>query len=193
MTISYCKWESYIWKNELATQSDRVAVHFAEAISDDESLKHNPYHMLDRAIVLSGFAIRRMVEKRLVTDRLAAEEISVRIFPARHDGEFRHPYVGYAGESAFRNYDLERPLSQGLKIGDVANEIIHASQIMVSHGEESVQDGLLIASDWRLKDRLLHFTIDELSSLVRHVLDDFVRFESEQWDPETGKVSATRE
>jgi hypothetical protein len=50
MTISYCKWESYVWKNELATQSDRVAVHFAEAISDDDSLKHNPYHMLDRAI-----------------------------------------------------------------------------------------------------------------------------------------------
>lgn len=193
MTISYCKWESYIWKNELATQSDRVALHFAEALSDDDSLKHNPYHMLDRAIVLSGFAIRRMVEKRLVTDRLTAEVISVRVFPARHDGDFRHPYVGYAGESASRNYDLKQPLFQELKIGDVANEIIHASQIMVSHSEENVQDGLLIASDWRLKDRLLHFTIDEFTSLVRRALDDFVRFESDQWDPETGKVSATRE
>jgi hypothetical protein len=193
MTISYCKWESYIWKNELATQSDRVALHFAEALSDDDSLKHNPYHMLDRAIVLSGFAIRRMVEKRLVTDRLANEEISVRIFPSRQNGDFRHPYIGYAGESAFRNYDFEQLRFQGLKIGDVANEIIHASQIMVSHREEKVQDGLLIASDCRLKDRLLHFTIEEFSSLVRRALDDFVRFESEQWDPETGKVSATRE
>jgi hypothetical protein len=64
---------------------------------------------------------------------------------------------------------------------------------MVSHGEENVQDGLLIASDWRLKDRLLHFTIEEFSSLMRRALDDFVRFESDQWDPETGKVSATRE
>jgi hypothetical protein len=134
-----------------------------------------------------------MVEKRLVTDRLANEEISVRIFPSRQNGAFRPPYIGYAGESAFRNYDFEQSRFQGLKIGDVANEIIHASQIMVSHGEENVQDGLLIASDWRLKDRLLHFTIDEFSLLVRRALDDFVRFESEQWDPETGKVSATRE
>jgi hypothetical protein len=89
-----------------------------------------------------------MVEKRLVTDRLANEEISVRIFPSRQNGAFRPPYIGYAGESAFRNYDFEQSRFQGLKIGDVANEIIHASQIMVSHGEENVQDGLLIASDW---------------------------------------------
>ena len=75
----------------------------------------------------------------------------------------------------------------------MANEINHASQIMVSHGEENVQDGLLIAPDWRMKDRLLHFTIEEFSSIVRRALDDCVRFESEQWNPDTGKVSATRE
>jgi hypothetical protein len=193
MSIAYCKWESYIWKNELATQSVRVATHFAEALSGDDGVEHNPYHMLDRAIVLSGFAIRRMVEKKLVTDRLANEEINVRIFPSRQNGDFRHPYIGYAGESAFRNYGFEQPLSQRLKIGDVANEIIHASQIMVAQGERNVQDGLLIASDWHLKDRLLHFTIDEFSALVRRVLDDFVRGETERWDPETGKVFATRE
>jgi hypothetical protein len=113
MTLSYCKWESYIWKNELATQSERVAVHFAEALSDDDSLEHNPYHMLDRAIVLSGFAIRRMVEQRLVTDRLANGEINVRIFPSRQNNDFRHPYIGCAGEGAFRNYDFEKSLSQG--------------------------------------------------------------------------------
>jgi hypothetical protein len=192
MPISYCKWESYIWKNELAMQSARVATHFAEALSNDDVVDHNPYHMLDRAIVLSGFAIRRMVEKKLITDRLANEEISVRIFPSRQNGDFRHPYIGYAGEDAFRNYDFEQPLSQQLKIGDVANEIIHASQIMVSHAEDDVQDGLLIASDWRLKDRLLHFTIDEFSSLVKRALDDSVMIETERWDPETGKVFATR-
>jgi hypothetical protein len=191
MPIMYCKWQSYIWKNELAMQSARVVTHFAEALSDDR-FDHNPYHMLDRALVLSGFAIRRMVEKRLVTDKLANEEIDVRILPSRKNGEFRHPYVGYAGEDAFRNYDFEQPLSQGLKIGDVANEIIHATQIMLVQEESAVRDGLLVASDWRTKDRLLHFTIDEFSALSRRVLDDFVGFETESWDPETGKVKATR-
>lgn len=193
MSIAYCKWQSYTWKNELSEQSGRVATHLAEALDEDSNPGHNPYHMLDRAIVLSAFAIRRMVEKRLITDRLSKIDIDVRIFPSRPNADFRQPYIGYAGEDAFRNYDLESSLSQQLKIGDVANEIIHASQIMVSKGEANVKDGLLIASDRNLKHRLLHFTIEEFSALTKLVLDDFVRLERDEWDPQTGKTSAVRE
>jgi len=75
MPICYGDWESYPWKNELALQTERVALHYAELLSDDVDGAHNPMDMLDRAIVLAAFAMRRMFEKKLVTDKLAREEI----------------------------------------------------------------------------------------------------------------------
>jgi hypothetical protein len=75
MTITWGRWEGHPWKNELAVQSERVTIHFNEILSDSIEGQHNPFDMLDRAIVLSGFAVRRMIEKRLVTDRLAKAKI----------------------------------------------------------------------------------------------------------------------
>ena len=41
--------------------------------------------------------------------------------------------------------------------------------MMFVHDEETILTGLLIASDWHLKDRLLHFTIEEFSAMVKRV------------------------
>ncbi|MGY3589021.1 hypothetical protein ACVIGB_002024 [Bradyrhizobium sp. USDA 4341] len=172
-------------------QRDRVVSHFAEAISDAD-VPHNPLHMLDRALMISAFAIRRMVEKRLITDKLADVQITVRTFPSRDNGEFHQPYVGESGGTVHNNYSIEKPELKDLKIGEFANEIIHASQLMIVQDEYGIEDGLAIASDWHLKKRLLHVTPDEFSGVVDLILNDFVRIQSEAWDPATGKVTATR-
>jgi hypothetical protein len=65
--------------------------------------------------------------------------------------------------------------------------------MMFVHDEETIPTGLLIASDWHLKDRLLHFTIEEFSAMVKRVLDDWVTSGTDRWDWETGKVDARRE
>ena len=80
-----------------------------------------------------------------------------------------------------------------MKINDVANEIIHSSQIMFAYDEKTIPTGLVIASDLRQKDRLLHFTIEEYSAMVKRVLDDCVVSGSDHWDLQTGKVYARRE
>jgi hypothetical protein len=193
MPISYGPWQSYPWKNELALQSGRVVIHYAEMLSDDFGGEHVPMDMLDRAIVLAAFTIRRMFERRLVTDKLANEKISLRTFQRLHSEEFREPYIGYSGGEAFRNYGFEKASTKHLKINDLANEIIHASQLMLVHNEETIPTGLLIASDWHLKDRLLHFTVEEFSAMAKRVLDDCVTSTTDRWDWETGKVSARRE
>src|ERR1700686_5755428 len=100
MPISYGTWQVYPWKNELATQK-RVAHHYSELLDDDFQGEHSPLDMLDRAIVLSGFAIRRMFEKRLVTDKLRNVEIAVRTFSTKHKEKFRPPYVSDSGGMAF--------------------------------------------------------------------------------------------
>jgi hypothetical protein len=193
MPISYGAWQVYPWKNELATQSERVAIHYSELINDEFEGEHSPLDMLDRAIVLSGFAIRRMFEKRLVTDKLRNVEISVRTFSAKHKETFRPPYVSDSGGMAFQNYNLEVAETKLIKIADLANEIIHASQLMFVDKEKMISTGLLIASDWHLRHRLLHLTIEEFTAVVKQVLDDFVRSTCDEWDHEKGKVRATRE
>ena len=191
VSASSCNWESYPWKNELAEQLDRVEVHFAEAADDEYEGEHNPLHMLERALVLAAFAVRRMIEKRLVTDRLVSHSVSIRSFPAR--GRLRRPMHGASGGQVFENYDFEAPAVLNLPMAKVANEIIHSSQLLVLSGLGLVKDGLLIASDFGLKTRLLHLTIEEFRGYARLVLDDRIRLSADDWDHETGKVTARRE
>jgi hypothetical protein len=192
MTISYGRWQSYPWKNELALQSERVAIHYAEMLRDDSSIEHSPMDMLDRAIVLAAFAMRRMIEKRLITDKLASEKIAVRIFQSLRSKEFREPFISHSGGGAFRNYNFSKHGTRVLKINDVANEIIHSSQLMFVHDEETIPTGLLIASDLHLKDKVLHLSIEEFSAMAKRVLDDRVTFTTDRWDCQTGKVCAIR-
>jgi hypothetical protein len=195
MGIAWGHWQSYPWKNELVTQSERVTAHFHEILSDSFEGEHNPFDMMDRAIVLSAFVIRRLIEKRLVTDRLSEAQIQVRSFPRTRDGNFQEPFHYSAGvSSALRdNYNLDQELTISMRYWDLANEIIHASQIMVIYDEITVSKGLLIASDWRLKDRILHLTIDEFQSFVRAVLDDRVRSFHDYRDEKTDKAMSKRD
>lgn len=73
------------------------------------------------------------------------------------------------------------------------NEIIHAYQLMYIYNENSIPNGLLIASDWNMKTRLLHLTIEEFDVMVQLVLNDRVLTTKDSWDPETGTVHAIRE
>lgn len=126
MPVSYGPWRAYPWKNELALQRERVGLHFAEMLQDEFSGEHSPWAMLERAFVLAGFAMRRMFEKRLVTDRLAAEIICIRTFNSKLEN-FRRPYIGFSGGAAFQSYDFEAAGNQAMTINDLANEIIHSS------------------------------------------------------------------
>jgi hypothetical protein len=131
MTICYDDWQAYPWKNELDVQSKRVTIHYAEMLSEEVERAHSPMHMLDRALVLAAFAIRRLCEKRLVTDELRAEKIAVRSFPADTSEDFRVPFKSRSGKDAFRSYHFDKPTTTLLTIGDLANEIIHSSQFYV--------------------------------------------------------------
>lgn len=188
------EWESYHWKNDLQLHAERVEAHLNEALNDEFENEHHPLHMLERALVLSAFCVRRMVEKKVVTDQLAASKIPVRTFLS--SPTYRPPLFSTSGTNytVFSNYALEKPVFEDIKVGDVANEIIHSSQLLVFEGAGSEpKSGLFIASDFRMKRRLLHFTATEFRSWVDSVLNDRVGMSSDRWDPETGEVFATRD
>lgn len=191
MVISSTIWQSYSWKNELALQAERAVAHGREVIDEEFQGSHSPLDMLERSIVLAGFCIRRLVEKRLVTDAFADSKRAVLSFPARSDG-FKPPFRSSSGGSAFRNYNFENPVILEMTASELSNEIIHSSQLMVIDGEEFAEDGFLIASDWHLKKRVLHMSFDEFTAFAASVLDDQVYLTSDRWDPETGEISHER-
>lgn len=192
MSISSLWWEAYPWKNELQAQMDRAIAHAREVLDDEFEGTYNPAAMMERALVLAAFSTRRMIEKRLVTDTFAASKQCVRSFKAKAEGQYRRPYVGQSGGNAFSNYDFSTPGVVHMKPGDLANEIIHSTQLMVVDGESFAPDGFLIASDWHQTRRLLHLSFDEFRAYAQSVLSDQVASQSDRWDPETGEISSER-
>jgi hypothetical protein len=162
-------------------------------VSDESDVQHNPMHMFDRALVLAAFSMRRLSEKRLITDALATRKIGVRSFPARRSSDFRKPFIGMSGGHAFTNYEFDEAGSEDLTVAQLANEIIHSLQIALVEDEPTIPTGILVASDWNQRNRLLHFKIEELLDIAQLVLDDQVIGSTDSWDWKTGKVTATRE
>ena len=193
MPVYSSYWQTYTWKNELSTQLDRVLMHSQEIIDEAYAGPHDPLHMLERAIVLAGFCIRRMIEKHLVTDALANSTTEVTLFTATDGESFRMPYHSATGSQFFNNYVYSEPKREPLKLKSLADEIIHSSQLMVVGDEENIQDGLMIASDWHLRNRVIHLTFDEFRAITKQVLDDQIGTTNDTWDPNTGSVSSTRE
>jgi hypothetical protein len=191
--ITYGEWESYIWKRELESQIRHASIYYDELILDLDFMYHNPLHALEHSIILAAFSIRRMIEKRLLTDKLSKKMFPVNVYYTKDPKEFRKPYYGHSGASVYHNYDLEILSVEQLKIADIVNEIIHASQFMFANKDEKIPPGLLIASDWNMKNRLLHFTFQEIDFITKEIIKDKVKSKFDSWDPETGKVTATRE
>lgn len=189
--IAYADWQSYTWKNELKLHAERVLIAMSEIIDPDYGGDHNPHHMFGRALALSAFCVRRMHEKHLVTNAFSAEKINVRSFSA-NKVDFRPPFRNSSGGRAFANYDMTNAVWVQLGRNDVANQIIHSSQLMVAVEEENIEDGILVASDRGLKVRLLHLTARDWTSFYTAVLDNNVRMQSDSWDPETGQVTSIR-
>jgi hypothetical protein len=176
----------------LDSHSKQVKIHFQEALLDDFDGPHNPHHMLERALVLSAFCIRRMIEKRVLTDALSGKVFTIRAFPVHDQSSYRPPFNLSAGSNFHKNYDFYSPQILQLKLKNIADEIIHSSQIATVQNGASVSDGLLINSDYHLKTRLLHMTIEEFYDVVKRVLNDQVVAMKDLWDPESGKVTSER-
>lgn len=149
--------------------------------------------MLERSLVLAAFCVRRLIEKRLVTDDFSRKRIELTTFASIRDGEFRRPFHYESGGSFFTNYDYAAPTKSFFTSKEIADEIIHSSQLMVIHGAGFIEDGILVASDWHLQRRLIHLSPPDFGDFVKAVLDNRVRSASDSWDPETGKVTSTRE
>ena len=107
-SVSYAPWQSYTWKNELGAQLTRILQSYDEILDQEFEGQHSPQDMLERALVLAAFCIRRLIEKRLVTDGFIKETIELATFTAIPCGGFRQPFHRESGGGFFTNYNLCR-------------------------------------------------------------------------------------
>ncbi|WP_371038696.1 hypothetical protein [Rhodosalinus sp. FB01] len=174
--ISSSSWQSYTWKNELATQRDRISHHLDEIFSEAET-EHNPFHMIERSVGVAAVCMRRLLECRLVTDRFRDSQIEVHCVRRKTDSPWREPFIRNTAGEIFQNYDLtgRQPERQSPKL--ISDKLLHARVIAVVVGSAYLPDGLLIASDTQRKHHLLHFTSAEFADLLNVFLNDLVRSE----------------
>jgi hypothetical protein len=191
-------WQSYTWKNELAEQRQRVALHLEEVLSDAET-KHNPLHMLERAIGVAAICMRRLLECRLVTDRFRDSQLDLHEIYVKKDVEWREPFVSRTASEIFNNYDLKVRHPQRRTPKLISDKMLHARVIGVLSASVYLPDGLLIASDTQRKTSLFHFTPAEIAAILDAFLTDQVRSATDGYlDSEgnfqgTGEVFAKRE
>ncbi len=195
MGIAVGTWEAGPWKQSLREHA-RAAQVVAEILShdfDDATFPYdgNPFPVFERNFVLACFCMRRLAEKRLLTDRLNEKAVPFRCFPAVAEN-FRPPLPSLTSNMFYQNYRFDAPEAFSLTIRDFGNEVVHSSHIGVVTEPDLLPVGIVVASDWRLSKRLLHLTLIEWADLCQTVLADRVGLTSDEWNPETGQTKALR-
>jgi hypothetical protein len=185
--ITYSRWQSYTWKNELYEQKKRINQHLTEIIEDHRT-DHNPAHMLERALGIAALCMRRLIECLLVTDKFRGSQISAHEIAYKSDKEWREPFSSETAGSLSGNYDFTTRILRNHSPKSIADKILHARVIAVITGSSEIPDGLLIASDTQRKSSLFHFTKDEIGGLLDKFLDDEVRTQIDSWCDENGKL-----
>lgn len=195
MGIAVGRWDSRLWKETLAHHGRiaRVCAEFAIAQDDEATFPYDGdlFGAFETSFVLAAFCIRRLSEKRLLTDALNEKKWGVGMYPSSE--AIRQPYVGHSSNGFYRGYKFDKRGTHTLTLKELGHEIIHSSNLGIVTEEDELPIGIVVASDNRLSKRVLHISLDQWTEVCFAVLDDRVYSESDQWNPETGEITATRE
>ncbi|TNB71604.1 hypothetical protein FHJ30_13025 [Arthrobacter sp. BB-1] len=127
----------------------------------------------EKDLMMAGYAIRRLLEARKVSDSLAAKQIAI----------VRHPRIGPVPDVYNRHeidiiYDLTNPIRDQVTLTHLANQIIHSYVLVIScdenetpfEGPDGVEvegtylfNGFFLASE---KERLKHAYFIDASTLI---------------------------
>ena len=194
MGIASGTWDAGPWRDSLSHYGRivHVCVEFAIAQNEDQIFPYDGdfFGVFERSFVIAAFSIRRLAEKRLLTDSLNERKWSVTSYPA--SDKVRPPLPGSTSNEFYRGYRFDKRSADDLTLKEFGNEVIHSSNLGIVTEPEGVSCGIVVASDHRLSRRLLHVTVDDWATMCSAVLEDRVYIASDDWDPITGKTTAKR-
>lgn len=195
LVISVGDWDAHGWKRIIA-KSGRLAHFAAEFLIKEPEIavypsEIAPFADFEMHFVLTCFAIRRLAEKRLISDDLQERKFPFKTYPAIKE-EFRKPFLRSSSNHFYSNYESNNLESLKISVRQFANEVIHSSHLGLSDGDEWFEPGILVASDYNLGRRLILIPLDDWANICVTVRDDVIAAFQDTLDPNTGEITAKR-
>lgn len=160
-------WESWPWKAALLTDAHKLGG-LVIGEDDDEAAVE-----FERSIFLAGFTIRKLLEARKLTDRLAVADVKC----------LRYPLIDHANIPDRMNkdkfhefYDLSGAKSGTAKLEFLANQLIHSFifAAIVTDGGSAPAEGIFVNSDYDRSRFLYRYELAELIRIMQQVGNDEV-------------------
>ncbi|SDT42606.1 hypothetical protein SAMN04489743_2861 [Pseudarthrobacter equi] len=160
--------DSVPWRYELLRIARRL-----ERKTRQEHWTERSSFRVEKDLMMAGYAIRRLLEARKLSDSLAAKQVPV----------VRHPRIGpipdfYNRDEIDALYDIANPIKDQITLAHLANQIIHSFVLVLScdeveapyEGEDGIEvegsylfNGYFIASE---KERMKHLYFLDSGTLV---------------------------
>lgn len=151
--------DSVPWKDELLKIADRL-----ESRKTQRRWTERTGFLVERDIMLSAYAVRKLLEARKISDILAARRAIVR----QHSLFGRTPDM-WNRFSVWENYDLDTGQDISMSISDFCNQIIHSWNWAISVNQRGDFDGVYVSSDRQRSKALYFIDIEMLIELLRNV------------------------
>ncbi|UKA49262.1 hypothetical protein LFT48_17775 [Arthrobacter sp. FW305-123] len=160
--------DSVPWRYELRRIASRL-----ERKTRQERWTERSSFRVEKDLMMAGYAIRRLIEARKISDSLAAKHVPI----------VRHRRVGAIPDFYNRHeidiiYDLSNPMKDQVTLGHLANQIIHSYVLMISCDEVEApyegSDGIEVEGAYRFggfylaseKERVKHVYFLDAATLV---------------------------
>lgn len=157
--------DSIPWKQELEKVADRL-----ERRKTQKRWTDRTSFLVERDIMVSAYALRKLHEAHKISDSLAAQRVHVT----------RHRLAGQVPDVMERyfyweHYDLGSGTDVTQSLPEFSNQIIHSWIWGLSASEsENLLDGIYVASDWKRRQELYFIAVDTLIDLFRAVGSEYV-------------------
>jgi hypothetical protein len=174
--------ESFPWKLELK----RHLLLFRKW-SETAKTKRARFY-LERAVFLSAFILRKMMENRKLTD--AARDRSIRCEAFRPIRPLSDRISRFSGSDT-DDYDMTKPETVTMSAFELMSEIMHSYVfIHMMDDRDRVVTGFLVNSYHKRDDRLLLIEKQDFETILDDAIQDEVRQMSVFVHPTSGKILA---
>jgi hypothetical protein len=175
--------ESFRWKKEIK----RHLLLFKKWSKRPETGRAMFY--VERAVFLSAFILRKMMEKRKVTDAVRDRSVRCKGYrPFRPLSDRVSRFTGLVDPS--HDYDMAKPEMVTISSFDLMSEIMH-SYVLIPVADDSGQiTAFLVNSYNKRDDRLLLIKTRDFEGIMSDAIQDDVREMTVYIHPTSGKVLA---
>jgi hypothetical protein len=157
-------WESGPWRGELAKVADRLERRLTQRRWTEQT-----GFLIERDVMVSAYAIRKLHEAWKVSNEVATAPIPVQ----------RHPLIGQAPDILKTDnldaYDFENVMATTLPLRELCNQFIHSYVFVLSVADDgSGLDGIFVASDRERRRALYHVGAADLIEAFRRVAYEMI-------------------